>query len=117
MINHPVFVSLLFLFMGFLPAVAGTVITMKVFERLRVFHVKTYYQLGAPEYAKLQRWFTPLRKQWWGFLTSKDYLLLNDARLTRLCRVYIFFEWYSRFLSTVVIICLGYALYGNHFVS
>jgi hypothetical protein len=108
--NPPVVVGCLFLMLCFLPAVVGTIATIKACERLRVFHVKAYYQLGAPDYAKMNRWFTPLRKQWSGFLKSGDYLRLNDWRLTRLCKICLVFEWYGQTMGAVVIVYLGYNL-------
>jgi hypothetical protein len=108
--NHPVVVGSLFLLLVFLPGVVGTIATMNACERLRVFHVKTYCKLGAPDYSKMNRWFTPLRKQWSGFLKSGEYLRLNDWRLTRLCKICLFLEWYGQIMGAGVIVFLGYNL-------
>ncbi len=106
---------LTFLGYVFIGGVVGTAANMYAFRRLRVFHAKVFFDLGAPTQDKMHSLSGATRRKWKAFLRSKEYLTLNDPHLRRACITSLWVDRLALIMVLAVIVLIGYPFIQGRF--
>jgi hypothetical protein len=104
MVSHTTFlVVFAFLLICFVPAGIAMAANSYAFNRLNVWHKRVYLDLGAPSQNKMNSLNGEIRRKWQHFIRRKEYLRLNDPKLTTACNVAHYCSSYATVLSVVVL--------------
>ena len=79
------------------------------FQRLRAFHARIYFDLGAPAQDKMHSLDGATRRKWRAFLKGKGYLTLHDPRLKRACLLSVWIGRITYGAMFVAVVLLAYA--------